>query len=59
MRVIISLQREYRTLTILENDQGEPVASSNDPRLVTLDQLMEVARRFRDENPELFGEVKE
>lgn len=59
MKITITLQREYRTLAILENDQGKQVAKFNLPRLVTLDELGTKSYKFREEHPELFpGEVK-
>lgn len=59
MKVILLLQRDYRTISLIQNDRGEPVARSNDPRFVSMGELEELARKFKKENPDLFpGEVK-
>ena len=54
MRVVIIRQSPKRTISVIENDQGQRVAVSNDPNFVPGDTLMTLAYKFREEYPEYF-----
>lgn len=58
MEIICTLQREYRTISVIKNNAGETVGRLNLPRLVTIEELGTMADKYREEHPEYFPERK-